>query len=224
MVNYPFLKKNIPFLLAAMLIIGSCKKEKTSDNPYASCPYGKTFIAMTDQTVFKSGMIPATLGATWIYADSAWQDGILVSSGYDTVKVISAEKSGNDIWWQFSDGYRLCMSNDTVYKLNSNGEVPVGSVACPEKTLLFYPVPKDTTCNWYEVTQDVIITGEASVSKETIHTGIGDFDNCLQFKQESYTRIIKPGVGIVKTSINTIEHTSNRTLYQLWLPESKATH
>lgn len=193
--------KPTTIFIVFILFISSCKKEKEAANFYADCPYGKSFITMNDPFFISNGLIPFQLNLTWYYADSTWENGALKSAGEYSLSVVSARKSGNDTWWKLSDSSQLCVSNDTVYKLNSSGFVPEGTVVCPEKTILFYPVPADTTISWHEITQDMSIVGEATQLKGTIHTGIGDFGNCLEFKQNlsgSYSRIIKPGIGIVK--------------------------
>jgi hypothetical protein len=183
-------------------MLGSCKKDKEVEIVYSNCPYGKNFTPMSDSNVKCDGLIPLSLINFWIYADSVWEDGILKSTTYDTLKVISAEISDNDIWWKLSDGYCLSQSNDTVYKLNFNGFVDAGSVVCPEKTVLFFPVSTDTVQNWHEVTSDYIENGIAYLNGDILITAAGNFSGCLVFVRigySTYTRILEPGIGVVKT-------------------------
>ncbi|NVO21074.1 MAG: hypothetical protein HXX13_15335 [Bacteroidetes bacterium] len=185
-------------LFVLLLLFSACKKEKTTENPYSGCPYGQSFVKMESLLAHSEGMIPFQLGLSWNYADSTWENGILKSAGRSSIFVVSAEKSGSDYWWKLSDGNQLCTQNDTVYKLNINGMVPERTTACPEKTILFYPVPDGPAWDWYEISGDMVFPGEASVYDGIIHTEIGDFENCYQFKRGNFTRIIQPGVGIVK--------------------------
>jgi hypothetical protein len=218
--------KTIPFLLVFLLFVIGCKKDKEPENPYTSCPYGKSFTKMDDNMAIRTGLIPFTLGSLWIYADSTWKGDTLISSGIDTVRVVSAERSGDDIWWKLSDGYRLCVSNDSIYKLNINGMVLDASLICPEKTLLFYPIPKDTVIEWHETSGDIAIAGEASVYREVIHTGIGDYQDCMKYSFMTFdqlTRYIEPGTGIIKTTqyFADTRQTKIRTLMLHLMPISK---
>lgn len=210
--------KNILLPIGLFLVLISCKKEITSENPYVNCPYGNHLVAMTDPSVKSDGIIPLALNNYWIYSDSTWHDGVLGPITYDTVSVISAEKTGDDIWWNMSDGYRLCNENEKVYKLSFNGEVMPGTTVCPEKALLFFPVPADTAVRWTEWISDYGILGEAKLNKSIIHTQAGDFSGFFEYNQSDAFgknfRWIKPGIGIIKTILeyNNNSFRSVRTL------------
>lgn len=198
--------KNILIIIFTILLLSNCKKENTPENQYSNCPYWKDLVAMTDNSVKSSGNIPLSLTNYWIYSDSSWIDGVLQLLTQDTLHVISAEKTGEDIWWKMSDGYQLCNRNDTVYKMNFSGEVLPGTTVCPEKVLLFLSVPADTTVLWTEWTTDYGIPGEVKLNKSTIHTEAGNFSNFFEYTQSAAYRVnircIKPGIGIIKTIEN----------------------
>ena len=195
--------KNILVIIALILLLSSCKKDISPENPYVNCPYGNNLVAMTDPTIKSYGFIPLSLTNYWIYSDSIWQDGVLQPLTYDTLSVISAEKTGEDTWWKMSDGYRLCNDDDKVYKLGFFGYAMPGTTVCPEKALLFFPVQADTTIIWTEWISDYGILGEAKLNKSIIHTGAGDFSDFFEYNQSDAIgvnyRWIKPGLGIIKT-------------------------
>lgn len=191
-------------IISLLLLISSCKKDITPENPYMNCPYGNDLVAMTNPTIKSYGFIPLGLTNYWIYSDSIWQDGVLQPITSDTLSIISAEKTGEDIWWRMSDGYRLCNSGiDTVYKLDFNGEVVPGTTVCPEKILLYFRVPADTIVQWTEWASDYGIPGEVKLNKSYVNTGAGSIHGYIEFIQsDSFgenIRCIKPGLGIIKT-------------------------
>jgi hypothetical protein len=210
--------KKILFIIASILVLSSCKKDITPENPYENCPYGNDLVAMTDPTVKSEGIIPLTLNNYWIYSDSTWHDEVLEPITYDTLLVISAEKTGDDIWWKMSDGNRLCCENDKVYKLVFFGYAMPGTTVCPEKALLYFTVPADTTLVWTEWISDYGILGEAKLNKSTIHTQAGDFSDFFEYNQSAAfgvnIRWIKPGVGVIKT-IEDHSYTSFRSVRTL---------
>lgn len=210
--------KNNLILFSLLLTLISCKKEITSDNPYANCPYGSSFIAMTDPSVESDGLIPLALNNYWIYSDSIWLDSILQPVTFDTLRVVSAEKAGKDIWWKMSDGLSFCQQNDTIYKLNFMGNAFPGTTVCPDKEVLFFTVPADTAIVWTEWISDYGMPGEVKLNKSTLHTQAGDFSCFFEYNQSNAIGInyrwIKPGIGIIKTlqEISYNRYRSVRTL------------
>ncbi|NVO21072.1 MAG: hypothetical protein HXX13_15325 [Bacteroidetes bacterium] len=214
-------------LFILLMIAVSCRKELQDTNPYANCPYGKTFETLTDATPMLDGLIPCALGYTWIYADSSWQDGVLISTKFDTVRVTGAKKSGTDVWWEFSDYYTYCQGHDTIYHLNHPGMFVPGHVVCPEKSPLYYPVLPNTIVYWRELVADVVIGGTAFIFKDQIHTGIGNFSGSIAFTTETFngsvTKYIQQGIGIIKTSIysGSSYELMEQTLVSAYYPKHK---
>jgi len=193
--------KYIFAILTLTILLTGCMKESKVEYSYLPCAYGSNFIKMNDSSVMSDGLIPLSLISRWIYSDSVWNNGILQTPSFDTLRVVSAQKSGNETWWFLSDNYILFQKNDTVYKL-SLGFVSGAEVSCPEKSKLFFPVTNDTIQNWDELISDYYLTGKAFLVGDTIATGTGNYSGCMEFTQhgfENYARIIKPGIGIVKT-------------------------
>jgi hypothetical protein len=193
--------KYIFAILTLTILFTGCMKESKVEYSYLPCAYGSNFIKMNDSSVMSDGLIPLSLISYWIYSDSVWKYGILQTPSFDTLRVVSAQKSGDETWWFLSDSYILFQKNDTVYKL-SLGFVSAEAVSCPEKTKLFFPVTNDTIQNWNEQFSDYNFAGKAFLVGNTIATGSGNYSGCMEFTQHGfvdYTRIIKPGIGIVKT-------------------------
>lgn len=193
--------KYIFTILTLTILLTGCMKESKVEYSYLPCPYGSNFIKMNDSSVVSDGLIPLSLISYWVYSDSVWNNGILQTLSFDTLRVVSAQKSGNETWWFLSDSYILFQKNDTVYKLSS-GFISGGAVSCPEKTKLFFAVTNDTVQNWNEQFSDYIFTGKAFLVGNTIATATSNYSGCMEFTQYgfvNYARIIKPGIGIVKT-------------------------
>lgn len=71
------------------------------------------------------GLIPASIGNTWIYVDSTWWDDGTLQVKMDTVEIIDTSIVDGEVWWHLSGflpwvGARFMVRNDSVFTLQYN--------------------------------------------------------------------------------------------------------
>lgn len=188
----------IPFLTLALF---ACKKDDTNktDTDTIACPYADGLEDFDNTGLVQDGLIPFSINNYWVYADSLWDaDDNLLSAEIDTLRPISTQKTGEDIWWTFNGLHHFHSSNDSIFILSP----PDLGIGCDSKSLLYYPIEPDTTIDWifphgYGQARKTYIVGTPII------TPAGEFSDCYFFSLEGergdFFEILKPGIGFVKS-------------------------
>lgn len=168
--------KNLLVLLALLLIVAACSKDSQPDISQSS----------------SNGLLPLALGNTWIFADSSWTDGVLTSSGYDTLFVEKIEKWNDDTCYIFNREFSLTESGDTVYGLRAGWS---GFFKEPE----FFPVTRDTITDISLFGGDVAFERISFRLDNVISVPAGNYSPCNYYSIKWFrTIILSPETGFVK--------------------------
>lgn len=188
--------------LAAILVlltIVSCKKADDADlNKIEGCESSAFKSVDYNSTLRSNGIIPFAIGNSWVYADSVWKDGNLLSAGFDTIRITNVSNYNGELWWRFSDGSQLSERNDTVFELNRY-------IRCFRRETLFFPlnhsVFQDSICYYISTNGyfDMIYTTRSSyISNQIIKTPAGQFSECSRYEiLNNKVQIVKPGIGVI---------------------------
>jgi hypothetical protein len=197
----PFLNIMKSFLVAVLVlfIIVSCKKADETDLiKIEGCESSVFKSVVYNSSLRSNGIIPFATGNFWVYADSVWKDGNLLTSGYDTLRITDVSNYNGELWWRFSDGSQLSERNDTVFELNR-------FIRCYRRETLFFPLShslyQDSICYYISMNGyfDMIYTTRNSyISDQIIKTPAGQFRECSRYDiLNNKSQIVKPGIGVI---------------------------
>ncbi|MBL4657186.1 MAG: hypothetical protein JKX73_04240 [Flavobacteriales bacterium] len=136
---------------------------------------------------------PCSVGNTWDYQDSIWQNGNLIEAKSLKIVIASSEKSGINLNCESGDGLKLLIRNDSVfeYKTDENGNSIVELAW----------IKTDGTAQYdYALDVDVMITRTVTKLNSDYHVANRRYKNCFRYEDNcgSYT-IIASGVGIIES-------------------------
>lgn len=163
-------------IFSLLLLFAACSKDSQPDISQSA----------------KNGLLPLALGNTWIFADSSWNDGVLSSSGYDTLFVERIEKLKDDTCYYFNREFSLTASGDTIYGLRAGWS---GFFKEPE----FFPVTKDTIKDISLFGGDVAFERISFSLDNVISVPAGNYSPCNYYSLKWFrTIVLSPGTGFVK--------------------------
>jgi hypothetical protein len=189
-------------LLASILVlftIVSCRKTDDTDLTRIEGCGSSVFKSVNYNSTLKSnGIVPFAIGNFWVYADTVWKDGNLLSAGYDTLRITDVSDYNEELWWRFSDGSQLSERNDTVFELNRY-------IRCFRRETLFFPLSntafQDSICYYISLNgyfNMKYTTRNSYISSQIIKTPAGQFRDCSRYDiLNNKTQIVKPGIGVI---------------------------
>jgi hypothetical protein len=191
--------KSLLFSILVLFTIVSCKKADDIEVFKVEGCGASVFKSVELISEIRSnGIVPFAPGNFWIYADTVWKDGSLLSVGYDTLRITNVSDYNGELWWRFSDGSQLSERNDTVFELNR-------FIRCFHRETLFFPLShsnfQDSICYYISLNGyfDMIYTTRNScISDQIIKTPAGQFRECSRYDiTNNKVQIVKPGIGVI---------------------------
>ena len=184
------------------------------------CDYKVDFQSISDTSISisQNGIFPFALNNYWIYADTLWKriyidnkwkNDSIISTGFDTLKIIDVLINGSEIWWVFNK----MISNSYFNKMISNSYMVRDSIyhlgynqwtGCMGKQLEYFPLGADTI-NYSYLDGDMGVIRTAFKCNDTITTPAGIFTDCGYYITgdayligTSHLKILAPSIGFVK--------------------------
>ena len=214
------LKVTFTLLIAGLLALASCQKEKNLITDEAVLPvsarceaqtanpdgrfYSGASFAATTYDKSNCGLIPLSTKNYWVYQDSVYINGTYSKTQYDTLRFTPYKTLTDElIWWKgnISVGLPAIMyANDsTLFALENRIFGDIGERDASREFSLYN---SDTTF-YLANFEDMAAMGRSIKLQTSLTTAAGTFNGCVYFDKNarSYRRdqlIIKPGVGVVK--------------------------
>lgn len=153
------------------------------------------------------GIIPLSSKNYWVYQDSIFNEGVFLTTRYDTLRFTTSLKTQTDnfIWWKaskFSIGLPkiLHASNSAIFGLETRFFNP--DFKDVQKQYSLFEGESSSFLTSFSG-DDVAANGIAIKLQSNYKTPAGIFEDCLYFEKNArgYRNeqiILKPGIGIVK--------------------------
>lgn len=208
------LKALILPVLFASLLFGACAKEKISNIPADTCfsqidnPSGRTYSSDSVVAVMYAkkncGIIPLSSKNYWVYEDSIFNDGILASVQYDTLRFTSTYQSLSDnlIWWQANIQVGLpsmVYANDSSLFSISERMFTPNTIDAKKDLGLF----EGDSLRYLTSFDDAAAQGRSVKMQSPVKTPAATFNDWILYEKNArnYRKdqvYFKPGVGVIR--------------------------
>ncbi len=215
------MKKTILSLLIGSFLFASCKKDLQETLPQPApvnsalpCiqltanPAGLSYPA--DALVgFECvgnfcSMLPLNTNNYWIYQDSIFNDGVLTSVSYDTLRFDNTFKTSDGLIWWSANMYiglpDLFYVNESAFFSNQARMWDPSMMDVKKDYCLF----TGDSLRYLASFEDAAAIGRSlRLYKNSVNTLAGSFDDCIYFEKNArnYRRdqvFFKPGIGVLK--------------------------
>jgi hypothetical protein len=208
------LKTVIVPVFAIALLLGACSKEKISNIPADTCstqvdnPSGRTYSSDSVVAVMYSkkncGIIPLSSKNYWVYEDSIFNDGVLASVQFDTLRFTSTYQSLSDklIWWQANIQVGLptmVYANDSsVFSMSERMFTP-NTIDAKKDLGLF----EGDSLRYLTSFDDAAAQGRSVKMSTPVKTPAATFNDCILYEKNArnYRKdqvYFKPGLGVIR--------------------------